>query len=703
MAQSLVQTAPAVAAAAPIRATVIQTLWFLVMLSWLPVIGAPQLNPLAVTDGTAVLLMPVPNADLFAGLGDVFQWLNPLSALLIGSAVVGWLLGQRALAYALCLGLSVEWVPALSGQTLPVGSADTLRYWATAAGVGLAFALSVTLTAIYARILSPAFLGFLGLLIYECVIIGALASATASTEGAWQAPALLGRLFTGFAPKPAVLIVLLFTFAALRLFFKAMQDNAEILLHLRMDGRLGVSLVRALRLWLPILAIFAVLGVGYSAMWRSLDQVAADTILEHAGVPLPAEPIGLEATLVHIQKEQTRQWQAELNAQSLATQEQVNGLVRSNAQDTHDFVKSKLPVRAPGTHTQSCGWNLKCHFMNLVKSIANSIYQGVRQGILDGLKARLDRAEAEAGRGTEAFRKRAVAEVDAALVIYRDTTTASIGHSFTMVNAVSAVLFLYSLMVLFKTYLIVLGRVILHPDEGIVASLVTGRVPRSHGMTRASERGSLPFSKARREVLYLKRDIAVTNAPTSGRLPMPFKAVLSRIAHRAWRMQKVDLSQRSAVTGLTMPPPASLVEWTLRSDEQVVFEWSHFVGMSSTVQIKRLLSFNLASLIFGRAMLHFAQGPGVLILKTNASAILPRGTGGNTSTRAARSYGPGCFVARDVRAGFTVHSDLGEVMRGNYLVAKSAGDTVLIDSMPNKNGSAQFGIMRYARTFLLPF
>ncbi len=702
MAQSLVQTAPAVAAAAPIRAAVIQTLWFLVMLSWLPVIGAPQLNPLAVTDGTAVLLMPVPNADLFAGFGDVFQWLNPLSALLIGSAVVGWLLGQRALTYALCLGLSVEWLPALSGQTLPVGSADTLRYWATAAGVGLAFALSVTLTAIYSRMLSPAFLGFLGLLIYEGVLIGAVASATASTEGAWQAPALLGRLFTGFAPNPAVLIVLLFAFAALRLFFKAMQDNAEILLHLRMDGRLGVSLVRALRLWLPMLAIFAVLGVGYSAMWRSLDQVAADTMLEHAGVPLPAEPIGLEATLVHIQKEQTRQWQAELNAQSLATQEQVNGLVRSNAQDTHDFVNSKLPVRAPGTHTQSCGWNLKCHFMNLVKSITNSIYQGVRQGILDGLKARLDRAEAEAGRGTEAFRQRAVAEVDAALVIYRDTTTASIGHSFTMVNAVSAVLFLYSLMVLFKTYLIVLGRVILHPDEGIVASLVTGRVPRSHGMTRASERGSLLFSKARREVLYLKRDIAVTNAPTSGRLPMPFKAVLSRIAHRAWRMQKVDLSQRSAVTGLTMPPPASLVEWTLRSDEQVVFEWSHFVGMSSTVQIKRLLSFNLASLIFGRAMLHYAQGPGVLILKTNASAILPRGTGGNTSTRAARSYGPGCFVARDVRAGFTVHSDLGEVMRGNYLVAKSAGDTVLIDSMPNNNGSARFGIMRYARTFLLP-
>ncbi|SMD12069.1 hypothetical protein [Primorskyibacter flagellatus] len=704
MANSLVDTDTTHFSAAPAKGAVIQGLWLLVMLSWLPIMGATRLNPLAVADGTAMLRLPEPNADFWGPLADFVPWVSPFAALFVGGALVAWGFGQRALAYALCLGLALEFMPDISGVPLPEASTEALRYWLTAGGVAVAFAASVMLTAIYGRLLSPAFLGFIGLVVYESAVIGVVASANAlESEVAWRAPAVLGRVFEGFAPNPAVLLVVLSAFVALRLFFKAVQDNADLLMQLRVDGRLGASLFHALRLWLPMLAIFAVLTVGYSAMWRGLDHVAAETALTYADVPAPAEPLSFEEMLVHIQTEQTMQWQAELNTRSLATQDQVNGLVRDSAEETHGFVEEKLPQRAPGTNTERCGWNLKCHFMNLVKSITNSIYQGVRQGILDGLEARLERAETEAGRGTEAFRQRAVTEVDAALAIYRDTTTASIGQSFLMLNAVSVLLLIYSLMVLFKTYLIVLGRVILHPDESLTASLAVGRVPRSQGMTRASERGSLAFGKARRDVLYVKRDTGVYNVPTSARVPMPFKAIFSRILHRAWRMQKVDLSQRSQVSGLTMPPPASLVEWTLRSDEQVVFEWTHFVGVSSTVRIKRLLSFNLASLIFGRAMVHYAQGPGVLILKTNASAILPRGAGGKTSTRAARSYGPGCFVARDVHAGFGVHSDLSEVMRGNYLVAKLSGDTVLIDTMPNDGGAARFGILRYARTFLLPF
>lgn len=704
MADTLVDTDTTLLSGVPAKGAVIQALWLLVMLSWLPIMGATSLSPLAVADGTAMLRLPVPNAELWGPLADLVPWVSPFAVLFVGGALVAWGLGQRALAYALCLGLALDFVPDISGVPLPETSAEALRYWLMAGGVALAFATSVTLVAIYGRLRSPAFLGFIGLVVYESAVIGAVASATAlDTDTAWRAPSLLGRIFEVFAPNPAVLLVGLFIFVALRLFFKAVQDNDEILLELRVDGRLGASLFHALRLWLPMLAIFAVLTVGYSAMWRGLDHVAAETALTHADVPVPAEPLTFEEALVYIQTEQTKQWQAELDEQSLATQEQANGLVRDTAQETSDFVEAKLPERAPGTNTQSCGWNLKCHFMNLVKSIANSIYQGVRQGILDSLEVRLEKAEAEAGRGTEAFRQRAVAEVDAALIIYRDTTTASVGHSFSMLHAVSVLLLIYSLMVLFKTYLIVLSRVILHPDEERVASLATGRVPSSHGMTRASQKGALAFGKSRRDVLYLKRDTALFCLPTSARVPMPFRAFVSRILNRAWRMQKVDLSQATKVSGLTMPPPASLVEWTLRSNEQVVFEWSHFVGMSNTVRIKRLLSFNLANLIFGRAMVHYAQGPGVLILKTNASAILPRGAGGKTSTRAARSYGPGCFVARDVHAGFRVDSDLSEVMRGNYLVSKSSGDTVLIDPMPTDGGAASFGILRYARTFLLPF
>lgn len=87
-------------------------------------------------------------------------------------------------------------------------------------------------------------------------------------------------------------------------------------------------------------------------------------------------------------------------------------IVLTGALDTEDAsvrvplsLGNQLPIRAPGTQPKNCRWyDIGCHVMNLAKSMANSIYQGMRECALNKLKAKLDRVEAEAGRGTDAFR-----------------------------------------------------------------------------------------------------------------------------------------------------------------------------------------------------------------------------------------------------------------------------------------------------------
>lgn len=683
-----------------LKQPLVQALWLLVFFSWLPILGATTLNPWTVVQGTGCFLLPTATGDLFADLGLPLPALSNLGALLVLGSLVAFALRDQALVLALALGVSIHLVPLITGcAARPSDPQASMAFWAAASGLGIALITSMGIFLIRGHIFGAGFASFLAMLFYETIGTGLLSNAGVG----WRAPSLVGQLYTDFSPNPAILFGVFLTLLAARVVVKAYADNRAILMQLRVDGLLGKGIIKAFRLWLPMLAIFTVLTAGYSVMWHFADQGAADFMISQTEVPAPAEPIGLEATLVHIQTEQVRTWRAELETRSLATQTQVNQLVRNSAQETYDFVSDQLPIRAPGTQTKNCRWyDIGCHVMNLAKSIANSIYQGMREGALNKLKAKLDRAEAEAGRGNDAFRTRAVAEIDTMLVAYRERSIAGIGHTFAALRVLSTLLFLYTLLVLLKTYLIVLGRVVLHPSWGIVAKLEDGAVPPSHGDTRSSARGALTFGRNRRDILFLTRDTDVCNSPSSGRIPRPLTGFFSRIAHRAWRMQRIDLSNCSDTVSLDLPPPASLVEWTLRTDERVIFEFSHFVGMSDNTRIKPLLNFNLASLIFGRALVYYAEGPGTLLLRTNATAITTRTANGRTSIKAGRSYAPTCFVARDTRAGFAVHSELHEVMRGNIVVRKSPKDTVVVDTQPNSGARSAFGILRYARTFLVP-
>jgi len=682
------------------KSATIQILWFLVFLSWVPIIGATYLDMGVLLTGEGCVLLPEPVARLFAvgPLKDVP--VSDLGLLLAAGGLAAATLRARALSLALFAGLGIEGVRFVTGcGAVPAAEAQLVLRQSAAVLSVAGVALSALIFVTRGHVLSASFAGFAALVIWETMV-----SAAGALAGLDRVPSILSLVFDGFAPNPALLFGAMLCLIMVRALFRIVQDNQVILMQLRVDRRLIQAMFRALRLWLPMLGIFLVLTLGYNAGWRLIDQRTGAMLIDHSGLPHPENVVGVEAAIDYIDAENTRIWRETLDARSLATQDQADALARDTAQETYDFVEDQLPGRAPGTETRGCKfYDLGCHFTNLAKSIANSIYQTLRQNTLDKLEAKLDELEREAGEGTNAFRARAVGEIDAALVGYRARSEVVIGFTFATLRAFSFALLLYSLLVLLKTYLIVLARVVLHPDWGLVAKLEDGSVPNVHGDARASKGGELWFGKNRRDILFAARDIQVVDAPSGGRIPKPFTAMLSRLMNRTWRMQRIDLGKRGNAVGLTLPPPACLVEWTLRRDECVIFHPAHFAGFSEGTRIKRVISFNLANVIFGRAINHCAMGQGVLLLRTHTTAIVPRSASGRVSVKAGRSYKPGCFVARNICAGFSVDCDLDDVMRGNITLRKTKGDTVLVDTEADQGSGGGFGILRYARIFLLPF
>jgi hypothetical protein len=684
----------------PARSITIEILWLMVFLSWVPIIGATSLDMDVLLNGEGCVLLPEPTARMLAMVSLDAVPVSDLGLLLALGGMIAVAVRARLLALALFVGLGIEGARFVSGcEVVPAADAQlVLRQGAallSIAGVVLSALIFVT----KGHVLSASFMGFVAVVTWE--IIG---SSVGNLHGLDRVPSILSFVFEGFAPNPAFLFGAMLCLVFLRVLCRIVQDNDMILMQLRVDGRLIQAVVKAFRLWLPMLGIFLVLTLGYDMGWRLLDQRIGAILIKYSDFSHPEEVVGVEAAIDYIDAENIQVWREELENRSLATQNQAEALVRDTAQGTYDFVDDQLPSRAPGTEHNSCKfYDVGCHVMNLAKSIANSIYQTLRRNTLDALEAKLDELERELGQGTEAFRVQAVREIDAVLVGYRERSEVAIGFTFSTWRALGFGLLLYSLLVLIKTYLIVLARVVLHPDWGLVAKLEDGSVPNMHGDARVSKEGELWFGKDRRDILFAARDIQVVNAPTGGRIPMPFTATLSRLMNRTWRMQRIHLGKHTHRVGLTQLPPACLIEWTLRSDECVIFHPAHFVGFSQGTRIKRVTSFNLVNVIFGRVINHCVIGPGVVLLRTRTTAILPRSASGRVSVKAGRSYRPGCFVARDIRAGFSVDCDLDDVMRGNLTLRKSKGDTVLIDTEADHGLRGGFGILRYARTFLVPF
>ncbi|MBC7657401.1 MAG: hypothetical protein H7147_09540 [Frankiaceae bacterium] len=139
----------------------------------------------------------------------------------------------------------------------------------------------------------------------------------------------------------------------------------------------------------------------------------------------------------------------------------------------------------------------------------------------------------------------------------------------------------------------------------------------------------------------------------------------------------------------------SIVEWTLREGEQVIFRYKDFFGASDNVSLRSELSLRLSTLLFGRVIFHSARcdsGEGRLLLKASVEAV---------DQAQLRAIPLERMIAWSRHAQFTVHSGRTPwktLVNGFTLVRRDRGDgqhgLILVSS---EDTGANTGSLRYLK------
>jgi hypothetical protein len=346
-----------------------------------------------------------------------------------------------------------------------------------------------------------------------------------------------------------------------------------------------------------------------------------------------------------------------------------------------------------------------------VKSVANSGYRRLRDPPLAKTKQTLERLYAEAKGNGAQFAQRGKEAIERQI----DESAAQTGVAFKKAlyagRMFSMIMQIYGIMVLIKTYGIVLARIIFdtrnkrrfharlsnedtHPGSAV-------RPIRSKVRHIGSQ--PLPLLRSERRNYFLTRDVSLPAGLPMAYVPAPVTAIASRLRARRYLMSYVEIIKgQFDEVSLQLPGTFELVRWEIAEGERVVFRFNDLVGMSSGVRIKTEITFSLQALVFGRAVFHTAVGKGILFLRTTRNPVVGAGTIPGVGPRQARDAGS--LISWHTRTPFEIHSDLnykGVFVRG-YNVEKQIQGRVVYTSDASSGSTALLGIGRWVRTFMSP-
>lgn len=679
-----------------------QVFWTFVLVSWIPVIYALSLFPSSDASGsTGPLPIVVPSLNYYG-----HPYLNVMSIGTALSAAIALLLRKPYYLASLIFPIMCNFIPVFNDD-VALSPQEAVIYTAFL----VCFLVSVFTFMRFGHFLSPSFGMFSFVLVVDALIINLVNWFFESAN----IPSVFELAFSKVAPN--ILAALLFVVSAvlLRVVYLAIDHNREFFASLHRAGDLRAAMRKAAILWSPMFAIFLAATAFYAVIFyysgrayvsNVVGYVQTNGLVDPSSAPPPDSlpiPQTTEEATTYLERAHTLTIKEGVDATARNLEVTANENVQAASDQAVEGMRAKLPERAPGTNTHGCGWlDLKCHFMNLVKSITNSIYQSFRRDFLNELDRRLDAAAARAGSDIAAFKAAATEEVNDLADTFSKRVEVGLQSSFRGYEIASWIALLYSLIILIKTYLIVFARVIFNAEYSHFASFEAGKMPEAHGeivIRTSASNNELTWPASDGGLYFVNRSkLGLTNHPASKRRPKPLAAIFTRLANKTWTLNKVDMSKRDRYAGISATPPNSLVEWKLKRNERVIFWFSNFGAMNGDLRIDRIVTFSVAGLAFGRSIYYCAQGPGTLIIRTNNPAIV------SGSNKASRSYSTPCFVAWDTRCNFKIDADLTiqDTFRSGVNVRKSRGDHVVVDTAPDEGQKVSTGILMYITNFLLP-
>ncbi|NND00036.1 MAG: hypothetical protein HKN85_07630 [Gammaproteobacteria bacterium] len=729
-----------------IRRNLEQIFWFCILVSWIPLVCGFSVSLTNIEHGedgyVSYVLMPEPafiNYYVVSWLSVLFILTIPISFALRRQFVARET--EKFLRSSKKKQLPAEEQARINRQTphyllatLPLMLAATIPFFANSPEFNpwsqplhfiylLAVAISFYLYMRYAHLISSAFVIFMSVLMLDSILLFVshviqYSGEEAAVESHYS---VFGILFNVYAIDILKVFVFVLFMALVRIIYLAWVDNRKFLKETGKEWRSHTT--QTFGLWYPALLIFVVFSLIYQLLysWKiepamvsqvmgcveEGEQIAAEN---NQGFPPfnceddmyeEGELISLDAALQKSNKRKMDLLSGITTAKIDSFQVGVVEGTGSAADAIYADINASVPKRLPGTKTRDCGINIICLIENAIKSAVNSGYVSVKNRQLRKLRGELDELEATVGKDSPEFAAKARELVKAELTALQRMNKTAISSTSNSIKSISKLLLIYSLILLLKTFMIVYSRISFARHTTNFVSFATDNDPPARG-TLKKRGATMTLTKAGGAYFCSRHTVVVDGPPEDRVTPQRWTAFFARLFTQHLAMNRVDPAKYSGKTTVDVDAPSQLVEWSLKDQERVIFNFADFAAMSEGVVIERRVSLSISTLILGRAIQYCAVGPGKLVLKTTANAVLVKGDDNGQ----VPSLNASNLVAWNVCSNFDVDANLdikNTFMSPDKLTPRSnTKDLVIFDKSVRRASGRVAGILRFMKSFLLP-
>lgn len=581
--------------------------------------------------------------------------------------------------------------------------------------------------------------------------------------------ALPGMLFENFNLTFSDVISALALLIFLRFLTLVVDQNLPLLKILDW-GDLARAATAAFFMWWPMLAVFLGAAWSYGHAWSTFEKEVVRWNVESmrsdkgdscsATVNKPPvwpqdHDVNHEGwTLEMVERRALRHYARRTQDCYRAILEQSAAKAKVTAaqarRDAVVAVDQGLPGRLPGTEQERCKLNAVCYIKNGAKSMANSGYSRGRSNLVGAVDSSMQKLDKKVKEGADPTKDQFISSFNEGLIEAAQATDYAIKTGAENLRLAGVLFTLYSIMVLIKTYLMVLSRCLFRwrngasegprlineyfaTVHGIGASPWRLQTITSHKNVYHFDRSGV-FDMARRKRLALKgiehrlswrfptfapiarllNGVYWTNAIHARKLSRlstkgPLGKVVAgwqvlvnlvtypaRLIGRAVYGAPLPNTQQAAQASMEGEVSDYFVEWLLHKGESIYFNMDDLVAFERTISFRNEVSLRLSSLVFGRIFFKRASGPGRIILRTLGSPVLPAQPGD------PKVINSECLVAWRAEESFAVASAITVVDTFfNPHSLQCQQGAVVFDGL--SSGQRSTAVARFIRTFLMPF
>jgi hypothetical protein len=358
-----------------------------------------------------------------------------------------------------------------------------------------------------------------------------------------------------------------------------------------------------------------------------------------------------------------------------------------------------------------CRWyEIFCHVLNGIKSVVNSVYRNAREAALNSLERDLRNAEKYSESHLDKSSNEAIAALTKFSVQSNLLSKIAINKTFETARWINWFLFIYGVMVMVKTVMVIVSRQIYCsiPHNTHYASLkpFSTDLPLLENNGGHAESSPIKVEGFRVDIpkgsddTYVALHYEVRNAVPNVWLTQPFNGLIGRILSGRYFLgflRGSTLPEGGA--SIVVNSPSQLVTWLLKPDEEIILRYKNLVAFSKTVRLSTEINLSLQASLFGRFVFHKAIGPGLVIIQTEGEAVA------GPESKATESRRPTSLTAWELKAGFQIQSNLDwlGVYLAPYNIRKQAHSMLIYDAGPKNSRWTFLGLIRSVRIFLLPF